>query len=84
MTVQRQAIWYSVVMVFLSLGVAVAISILYAQRVASDNEHKWCKIVSTLDTAYRTQPPTTATGKQLAKDMHQLLKDLHCSKESTK
>ena len=86
---QRVALWYAVVMVFLSIGVAVGVNIWYTQRVAAasraaneetvrETSQKWCKIVTTLDNAYRAQPPTSPTGRQLAQDMHQLRIDLDC------
>jgi len=80
---RMMATWYAAVMVFLSLSVAVGINLWYTQRVASVNERKWCKIVSTMDDAYRQPrpsgaPPATPTAKQLAADMHQLRHDLHC------
>ena len=65
------------------------VNIWYTQRVAAasraaneetvrETSQKWCKIVTTLDNAYRAQPPTSPTGRQLAQDMHQLRIDLDC------
>jgi hypothetical protein len=36
------------------------------------NERAFCALVGTLDSAYRAQPPTTATGKLVAAQVHDL------------
>lgn len=45
----------------------------------AESERKWCSVVSTLDEAYRQQPPATPLGQRIAADMAALRKSLRCS-----
>jgi hypothetical protein len=58
----------------LSAGTAMA----YANRVARESERKWCGVVSTMDDAYRTSPPSTPAGRRIARDIAQLREDFGC------
>jgi hypothetical protein len=69
---------YALVAVYVSMVVLTMASLLYAQHVAESSARKWCSLVSTLDDAYRGQPPTTPTGERVASDIHQLRRDLRC------
>lgn len=42
------------------------------------NDQRWCKLLTTLDDAYRSAPPQTDTGRRLATDIHRLRQDLGC------
>lgn len=80
---RRKELWYALVITFISLGVAVGVNIWYTQRYADESAQKWCQIVKTMDTAYQTprppgSPPLTATGRELAQQMHKLRSDLKC------
>jgi len=42
------------------------------------NDQRWCKLLTTLDEAYRSAPPQTETGRRLASDIHNLRAELGC------
>lgn len=69
---------YSLVFIFVSLLVTVFFSILYTNRVDSESNRRWCGIISTFDAAYKAQPPTTDTGRLVARQMRQLRTDFGC------
>lgn len=81
--------WYSLAAIFLSMVILATVSVLISvhysdqqavrvQRYSDDQNRKWCDIVTTLDSAYRANPPTTTTGKKLAADMHALRERIGC------
>lgn len=85
----NRRVWYALVMVFVSCIAMVTASISYtnyatrqaekrADAVAQQNIRNFCEVVSTLDDAYRAQPPTTPTGQHLAEEMHLLRMSLGC------
>lgn len=43
-----------------------------------DSNRKWCNIVSLFDTTYRSQPPTTPAGQQLAIYFKELRENFKC------
>jgi hypothetical protein len=42
------------------------------------NDQRWCKLLTTLDEAYRATPPQSPTGQRLAADIHNLRAELGC------
>jgi hypothetical protein len=67
--------WAAMLASSLAVGVAAVLIGIHGQQ---ESERKWCSIVTTLDSAYRQQPPQTPTGKQVASDMAQLRRSLRC------
>lgn len=53
-------------------------SVVISLRVNAESDRKWCSVVITLDDAWRQSPPTTAAGKTMAANMHDLRRELHC------
>lgn len=49
-----------------------------AELARVESEKKWCSVVATLDDSYAEQPPTTATGKNVAEGIAGLRLSLHC------
>lgn len=70
--------WYALAAVFLTLMLAVALNVIYTNRVAAQGNKQWCSIIVTLDDSYRKTPPTTETGKKIAADMHRLRSQFKC------
>ena len=69
---------YGLILLFFTV-IAVGInSIWYANHVQRQNNQKWCSLVSTMDDAYRQQPPTSPTGRKIAADMHALRREFGC------
>jgi hypothetical protein len=66
------------VTVALSLILSVTGGVIFIGRAINANNHKWCQIVDLFDDAYRTTPPTTATGRQIATSFHNLRQQLDC------
>ena len=80
----RRRQWVRLVMLVVSLFVFVLGASYYAnwkaERTARDNDKRWCSLLGTMDTAYQENPPTTATGRQLAQDIHGLHESFQCPK----
>jgi hypothetical protein len=70
--------WASVLMVIVSFGLALGLTIAYVARVHRDDDRRWCALLSNLDDAYRQNPPTSPTGRQIAADMHNLRVGFGC------
>lgn len=49
-----------------------------------ESNQKWCEIVLLFNNTYKTQPPTTPAGKQLAAYMNKLAVDFGCEEEVRK
>jgi hypothetical protein len=78
MTIPTRRVLYALIVV-IALQLAVAVNgIWYANKVARDSEEKWCAIITSLDDAYRQQPPSTDTGRRIAAEMHELRASLKC------
>jgi hypothetical protein len=71
-------VWRTLVASFLFAALAGASSIVYAHAVAKDAEHRWCGLVSALDDAYRSIPPQTPTGHQVAAEVNRLRGEFDC------
>lgn len=78
MTTPTVRFGYAVVVAFIACVSIAFGSVAYANHVQRDSDRKWCKLVGTLDDAYREQPPTTPTGKNVADSVAQLRHDLGC------
>ncbi|TDB78882.1 hypothetical protein [Micromonospora sp. KC721] len=70
---------WQVVFASLVFAAVVAVSsMVYANSVARTSERSLCDLVVRLDDTYRTMPPQTATGRQLAAEIAELRKKLGC------
>jgi hypothetical protein len=77
-TVPTKKVIYAAIMVMV-LQLAVAINgIWYANKVSRESDAKWCAIITSMDNAYTQQPPSTETGRRIAKEMHELRLSLAC------
>lgn len=81
----RKRAVYALVAVFCSMFLAVAASVLYANHVgrvsdrkAEESQRKICGIISTIDDAYQSTPPSTPTGRRLADEIHRYRQSLNC------
>lgn len=63
---------WALAVLFVSVLAVGVNSIVYSDHVARMNNRQWCDVVSTLDDAYRAQPPSSLTGRRLAVEMHAL------------
>lgn len=59
------------------LALALA-SFIYSNHAAAQEGRNFCALVGTLDSAYQAQPPTTATGRLVATEVHSLYRSLNC------
>lgn len=62
----------------LALLVVAVISIEVERTDSANTARKFCKVVSTLDDAYRETPPSTPSGKNLAESIADLRRELGC------
>jgi len=76
--------WTLAVSVALLIVLGVG-GVLYTNRTVSQqdkleraNDQRWCKLLTTLDEAYRATPPQSPTGQRLAADIHNLRAELGC------
>jgi len=76
--------WTLAVSVALLIVLGVG-GVLYTNRTVSQqdkleraNDQRWCKLLTTLDEAYRATPPQSPTGQRLAADIHNLRSELGC------
>jgi hypothetical protein len=76
--VRQVKFWYALTAVFLTLMLAVALNVIYTNRVAAQSNKQWCSIIVTLDNSYRKTPPASETGKKIASDMHRLRDEFKC------
>ena len=76
-----RAMWYLLLVIYVSMFAFTVVSLLYTDHVATQNEQKWCHLLSTLDTAYSQTPPKTESGVRVAADVHKLLEQLNCGKD---
>lgn len=71
---QLRRIYWALVALFVSACLAAGGSIYYTNQV----QQQWCDLLTTLDTAYQTTPPPSATGKEVARQIHNLTDRLNC------
>ena len=74
---RRRVVWPVLAAYVLAIA-AAGFSMVYANRVARESEHRWCGLITTLDDAYRSRPPGSETGRELAADIARLRRDLGC------
>ncbi len=69
---------YSIVVLFLvSLSLAFG-NFVYTNHVDNSSNQQWCSLVSTLDDAYKQNPPQTATGQKVALEIYNLRVNFGC------
>lgn len=74
---------YALTMIFVSLFTAVTLSILYTNAKGNESDQRWCALLSTLDSTYKTTPPTSEPGKAVARDIARLHDQLDCEGTDT-
>lgn len=74
---RRRHVWMIVASLIVSLASGPA-AIAYANRVSYRSDLKWCAVVTTMTEAYRVEPPSTPTGKELEQNLGTLRQDLRC------
>lgn len=77
--------WYLLVAIVVSLLLTAVSGVAYTNwsigqqdRAERANDQRWCRLLTTLDQAYRAAPPTSETGQRLAADIHELRQELGC------
>jgi hypothetical protein len=75
---QRQPVWYSLFAVVTSCLLVGLFAVVYARHESHEANRKWCKLVVTLDDAYRRTPPSTESGKRVAAEIHNLRSEFQC------
>jgi len=74
----NKSVWYVLAVAFLSSIIMGVVAIQYTNYVDRSSNQQWCDLVNVLDDAYRTSPPQTPIGKQLAATMAELKKRFEC------
>lgn len=85
MLMSRRTLAWIVLTVVVSMVLTALASVLYTNHVANqaarderDNDRRWCIFLATLDNAYKMTPPTTDTGRNVARAVADLRRDLGC------
>jgi hypothetical protein len=69
--------WRLVALV-LAFAALMFAGVLYTRHVQRESDRRWCDLLVTLDTAYRSQPPATELGRRVAAAMARLRADFGC------
>lgn len=60
-------------------AVAVSVSGVIYTGISNDrNNRQWCELLAPLNTAYKSEPPQTELGKQVAKAIAKLYNSFEC------
>lgn len=77
--------WYALLFVCLSVVTIGAINLAWTSHVDGQREQaereadrRWCLLLTTLDRAYSSVPPSTELGRQVAAAITRLTVDLNC------
>lgn len=71
--------WYILVVIYVSMFAAVLATVLYANRVADQNNRRWCGVLRVYHEAYQQNPPpTTQRGRDIQAQLEQLYADFRC------
>ena len=68
---------------FIALACAIILGISsyqYSNYVDRKNKQQWCVVVTTMDDAYKANPPQSVAGKRLAEEFHRMRNDFGCPK----
>jgi hypothetical protein len=71
-------LWYLLLAMVVSMGLVAGLALWAADRSARQSERRWCGLVATLDDTYRSTPPSTPSGRQVADQIHQLRAEFGC------
>ncbi len=71
-------VWYALVAILVSMLAMAGAAVLIADRAARESEQRWCGLITTMDRAYREEPPATDLGRQLARDIAELRREFRC------
>lgn len=69
---------YHLVALVAVLALMTAANLLWTSYQVGANNRKWCATVVLIDSAYRSKPPATPTGRELATDFGQLRRGFGC------
>lgn len=73
---RRSWYWWLVVGVYCVAAPALAVAV--SAHNTAESARAWCKIIVTLDDAYRLTPPSTPVGVKLAEAMRQIRAEYDC------
>lgn len=83
-------IYTALVVIAISVWLVVAFGWLYVGKVdhrrdAAEREadRRWCSLMAVMDDAYRANPPITETGRNIARQIHDLRGRLGCPASAT-
>lgn len=71
-------LWYALLVSFLACITVMLGSVMYANHVAQESERKWCRVVTTMDDAWKDRPPPSSSGQQLAEEIRRLRAEFRC------
>lgn len=74
----RRWLIYSVLVTALTSIIMGGAAIQYSNYAVRKSQQQWCKVVATLNEAYKKTPPQTPAGKQLAEEFSRLATQFKC------
>lgn len=69
---------WALILTYVTAFIFAVGSVQYAQHVDSQSNHRWCELLSVLDSAYSQQPPRSQTGRLVAEKIHMLYVEFDC------
>jgi hypothetical protein len=69
---------YHLMVTYVAILLVVGAGVWYVQSTVASEGRKECGVYTLLDGAYAKAPPTTATGRQFAAAIHNVVTDLGC------
>jgi hypothetical protein len=64
--------------VFLMFGASILVATGNARNINRESDARWCDLLSTLDTAYSSTPPSTELGRRVAQSIDDLRTEFEC------
>lgn len=72
---------YVLLVIFIALLGGIGLSIWYANRVADQNNRRWCGVLRIYhQSAKDNPPPATQYGRDILAQLEQLYADFHCDR----
>jgi cell division protein FtsL len=76
--VRARRLLYPLIMVFVSMFLAVGLSVVYTHGAVAKVQQDWCELMTGINTRYEKTPPTDEGGIEFAADVKRLLVKLNC------
>lgn len=74
---RRRFVWAMVSTLVSAVAVAV-FSVIYTGQSNEDNNRQWCRLLTTLNRAYSSEPPMSPLGREVAEAINGLTVSFGC------